>query len=57
MYAWFTPNELCPLLAVLKLNSELAHNSSLDSYAVDKKNIYLEYITFTYTSLGVNVPI
>jgi hypothetical protein len=42
MSAWFTPNDLCPLLAVLKLDSELAHNSSLDRYAVDKKNIYLE---------------
>jgi hypothetical protein len=38
----FTPHDLCPLLAVLKLDSELARNSSLDSYAVDKKNIYLE---------------
>jgi hypothetical protein len=42
MPAWFTPNDLCPVLAVLKLDSELAHNSCLDSYAVDKKNIYLE---------------
>jgi hypothetical protein len=42
MSAWFTPYDLCPLLAVLKLDSEVAHNSSLDSYAVDKKNIYLE---------------
>jgi len=42
MSAWFTPSDLCPLLAVLNLNSELAHNSSLDSYSVDEKNIYLE---------------
>jgi hypothetical protein len=39
MSARFTPNDLSPILPVLKLGSELAHNSNLDSYAVDKKNM------------------
>jgi hypothetical protein len=39
MSAWFTPNDLCPILEVLKLDSELAHNSILNSYAVDEKNV------------------
>jgi hypothetical protein len=39
MTPWFTADDLCPILAVLKLDSELAHNSSWQSYSAQREHV------------------